>query len=193
MHTNVFNQEILINIWRMCYQNCEHFFCSFHLLSIQQLSHWAFPPFIIQDSTRALHWKLHRSSSPLLIFAVPNSSSTRACTRKNTVRRPVPAAYEMVPLLIYGVLAVMARKYFPISFICHCLFPSSAEYLSTACKLIYKVVFSWFGWRMGEIQCGLVSGNSCRFPVWRGSNNENPHTVGQIWLGQFSSLQGGKV
>lgn len=80
----------------------------------------------------------------------------------------------------------VARKYFPISFMCHCSFPSTAGCLSQLENWFIMLSSPELGEGWGRNNVDRVSGNRCWFSQQCG-NNEYLYAIGQIWLGQFSS------
>lgn len=81
----------------------------------------------------------------------------------------------------------VAAKYFPISFMCHCSFPSTTGCISQLENWFIMLSSPELGEGWGRNNVDRVSGNRC-WSSQRCGSNESLYAIGQIWLGQFSSL-----
>lgn len=111
----------------------------------------------------------------------------RTCTRKNPIRIHTRWYQRIHPLTVRGKKMFSNMLHLPlfVSIVCPMSLP--------ACKLIYNAVLSWIrvevgGGMMAETVQAKGLGLGARFRVGHGVRNENLRLLGQIWLGQFSSL-----
>lgn len=114
---------------------------------------------------------------------------TRSC--KNTICVPLPAADETIPIARTRPPTVAARSCFPISFICHCSFPSPGGCLSQLVNWFIMLSLLQVGWRMGGwvrwgsilCVCGKVKDLSVALQWWGTYIPQGKYDWGNFQLG----------